>query len=408
MKKINKKNIIAFIKKNKYYEIVFIFTLCLSILIPLSGDDLGNYMPNMTIKTSIINAIKDYYTYESRIVSRFLINLLCYYKWIWDILNAIALTSIYWSITKLLNVKNKTGYYLCFIIIFAIPCAMFGQVYAWVTGSITYLFPAAIIITYITYLFKYNAKFNYKKYIILLLINFITPFFIDNCGVPLLIGNILYTIYIKNKKHVLSKSMISYIIVSLIALILVYISPGSANRLSNASKFAQLSLINKIIYNLPTFIDYLFYANPLVILLTYIPICYLISNLLNKRKFYKYFGIILLSIIPVYSIIYDIYMYNPFIEYTSSLDFYWITNSAILRSNIAYIFWYFYLLLFVYSIFKIYNNNWLYIILIIIGLSSNFAMLLRQMVISGGTIKEIIIMLLILVQRRKLTILSRR
>ena len=93
------KKMIDLSKKNKYYLIMFAFVLIISLLVPLSGDDWANYYPDITISKSISIAFKFYSTFESRIASRFLINLLCYHKVVWAIINALSLIPNFCVIT---------------------------------------------------------------------------------------------------------------------------------------------------------------------------------------------------------------------------------------------------------------------------------------------------------------------
>jgi hypothetical protein len=365
-----------FIIDNKFYLIVFSFSLIINILAPISGDDWGNYFPKITFGSSISIAYKAYFSFESRVASRFLINFLCYYKWVWNILCALAITTIYYSIIKFFKINNNNGYMLSAIAIFAIPCAMFGQVYVWITGSITYLFPTAIIMGYFAYIYTHK-ELNVKQIILFAFLNIITPFFVDNCGVPLVVGNILYVVYNYFITHKISKTICFYTFLSIFSLVIVYISPGSASRLSTTEVFASYSIFKKCFSNIYNFIDYLFYANPLLIILTYIPVFYYIYNKLKKFPFSRIMVLILFSIIPIYSIIFNLYEYNPYIDSIYSLDFYWPNDSSILKSNIIYIFWYFYLLIYVISISKICKKNkWYYYVLLIIALSSNGATLL--------------------------------
>lgn len=372
------KKVFEFIKKNKYYITMFFTILVICCLAPLNGDDWGNYNPDTSLMWSIGDAIRSYLSYESRIVSRVLINILCYHKIIWNILNSIAFVTIYWSLIKLFNIKDNLGYKLIGIIMLLLPCAMIGQMYTWVTGSITYLFPAALILGYFAYSWKVLKKYSIKNMPILIIINLIGALFIDHCGIALIFINIFLIInyYYKNKK--IPIHIIILLLLSICSLLIAFFSPGSSNRLADSSEFANLSFLGKIFSNYDNFLDYIYAANPILALLTLVPINYLITKKIKQNKIVKYIIIMFINIIPIYSLIYHFDIYNPFIEYTSSLDFYW-KSETFLTSTFTYVFWTIICILFLISIFYIIKDKKTrieYYGLLFVGLSPNMAMLL--------------------------------
>ncbi len=372
------KKIKDFIIKNKYYIIAFLFMLVISFLTPLNGDDWPNYNPETSLKWALSDAIRSYLTYESRIASRFLINILCYNKIIWNILNALAFSSIYWSLTKLFSVDNSKQYKMFFLLLVMIPCGMFGQVYTWVTGSITYLFPAALIITYFAYSLKVMKKYTFVNTPILIGINLIGGLFIDHCGAALVFINIILILKcIKENKKVPWIPIIC-LGLSIASVLIAYFAPGNVSRLSTTSDFAKLGLFSKIFLNYTNFIDYIYAVNPILALTMLIPICYMIDNVIKKNVILKRLLLILIYIIPVYSLVYHYDLYNPFIEYISSLDFYW-KSDTLLTSVFVYVYWTVISILFIISIFYININNKkrdVYLMFLFVGLIPNLVMLL--------------------------------
>lgn len=278
------KKFLEFVKKNKYYIIMFFTIFIISCLAPLNGDDWGNYNPDTTLMWSISDAIRSYLSYESRIVSRVLINILCYHKILWNILNSLAFVTIYWSLIKLFNIKDNLGYKLIGIIMLLLPCAMIGQMYTWVTGSITYLFPTALILGYCTYSLKVLKKYSIKNMPFLVIINLIGALFIDHCGVALIFINIFLIInyYHKNKK--IPIHIFILLLLSICSLLIAYFSPGSSNRLAGSSEFANLSFFENIFSNYDNFLDYIYAANPILALLMLVPINYLIFQKIKRNK----------------------------------------------------------------------------------------------------------------------------
>ena len=372
-------NIIIFVVKYKYYIILFLLMTVISFLLPLSGDDWGNYNPSTSLRFAFDDAVRSYFAYESRLASRFIINLLVYHRVVWNFFNATMLLLIYWSFIKIFNIKKDLGYILLGMALIAIPCGMFAQVYGWITGNITYLFPSAIILSYYAYSLTYVKKYNCTTLIIFSLINFIAPLFVDHIGPAIFVANVVLLLkyYSKNKK--ISYGILLLTVISLISIFMVFFSPGSANRLATTEEFASLSLVGKIIHNYPNFMDYIYAVNPIMTVLMIIPIAYSLisSNKINKKI--MYIIIFLISIIPVYSLIYHLDLLNPILEeYISSLDFYWI-DVNFLNSWYCYVFWTIFSLLFLFSIYKIYKKKSEMISiyeLLFIGLIPNMVMML--------------------------------
>ncbi|MDD4187286.1 MAG: DUF6056 family protein [Bacilli bacterium] len=379
-KKCNVKKIKQFIKNNKIYIILFLFIYCISCCLPLTGDDWGNYQ-NISLYDSFRRAYLGYMSHESRWVSRVLITQLVYHKWLWNILNAFCFTSIFWSIIKLFDLQNKFSKMLFAISMVIIPCAMFAQVYAWVVGSITYLFPVAIILLYMTYLFKLGKIITRKNLLFIILTNFLTSFFVDHMAVVLFFINLIYFVFLKINKEKITVYNYIVILVSILSITGVLFAPGNLNRLATNSEFESLSIIGKILFNIPNLINYTFYANLVLLFLMTIPINYFFINILKRNYGIKYILTTVFNIIPIYTIIKLSYQYNIFsnLESAISFDFYFEEANFILNHNIGYIFYiifaltYFISLLYIIKDKKKKNN---YIILLLIGLSANGAMLI--------------------------------
>ena len=195
-----------------------------------------------------------YLAWEGRFISRILINILTYHKIIWNIVNSFIITSIIFLFIKII-------YLLSLLVILSMNIFTFSQVVVWVAGNITYLFVIPLLLSYFYYIFDYKEK---KKLFILLfsILNFIMPMFIEHMAIILVISNIIFILYryIINKK--LDKELLLYLILSILGTSIVLLSPGTKIRsgMENVS-FQELSIINKIIYNIPNFINYTFIIN---------------------------------------------------------------------------------------------------------------------------------------------------
>lgn len=288
-------------KKKLFYISIFIFFVIILCLSPISGDDWGNYLEgSQGLRHSITQAIGMYFTWEGRFISRVLINLLTYHKVIWNIINSLAITSIIFLFIKLLNPKHKkTIYLLSLLVILSMNIFTFSQVVVWVAGNITYLFVIPLLLSYFYYIF-YKKKS--RLFIILFsILNFIIPMFIEHMAIILVISNIIFILYryIVNKK--LDRELVIYLILSLISTSIMLLSPGTKFRsgMENVS-FNELSIINKIIYNIPNFINYTFIINYFLTILMIIVNYYLITKN-SKNKLIKYILLLFMSIIPILS-----------------------------------------------------------------------------------------------------------
>ena len=349
-------------KKKIFFKCIFVFFLLIFFLSPICGDDWGNYIEGSRgIYKSITEAIGMYFSWEGRFISRVLINILTYHKVIWNIVNSFVVTGTIYLIIKLINPKKKIVYLLTPLIFLLMNMFTFSQTVTWVAGNITYLFVIPLLLLY--YYFIFNDK---KQIIIFSILNIIMPMFVENMAIVLIFSNIFFIIYryIKNKK--ISKELVLYLVLSIIGTVVMLISPGSLYRSSVENiDFNKLSIISKLIYNIPNFIYYTFIVNPYMVVLLSLANYYLIKKVINNKTL-KVLLIIFMNVIPLLStslyIISNIKPMNIFL-----LD----SNSIILK-----IYYLIYLIVFIYLIIKdnksIFNKEMFFFL---IGLSSNMVMM---------------------------------
>lgn len=286
----------------KYYFLIIFFCLIL-FLSPISGDDWSNYLEgSLGIKHMFTQAIGMYFDWESRIVSRILINFLTFYKPIWNILNSILIVGIIYFIMKIIKPKNKKMIFLMsLLVILGMNIFTFSQVVVWIAGNITYLFVIPILLFYFYTI--YNHKSSRNQTIFFSILNILVPLFVDHIGVILVLGNLLIIIYQYYKTKTINKALISYLICSIIGMLFVILSPGSMKRNAVENiEFNKLNLFEKINYNLPNFIYYTYITNTYLIILMSIGISSLLKSVKNKPI--KILGNIYLIPAVIISIIY--------------------------------------------------------------------------------------------------------
>lgn len=347
---------------NKIYIIIFIFLLIIFLLSPISGDDWGNYLEGAQgFKHMISQAVGMYFSWEGRFISRILINILTYNKWLWNIVNSFAIVGIIYYIEKIVNFKNKKILIpLTFSSILFMNIFTFSQTVTWLAGNITYLFVIPLILIYLYII--YNKKYNKFTNILLVLLNIIIPMFVEHMAIILILLNIYFVIrdYIKNKT--INKKLIVYSIISILSFALMYFSPGNAIRSGMENlDFNELSLFGKIKYNIPNLIFYTYRINYFLIFILVIGNILLINkNIKNKLLKIVLYIIELISIIPT-----GIYLLESFN----------IINNVNLDSNIFIIIYYF-ILTIINFIVLIKNKDELPIIFYSMGIMSNIVMLM--------------------------------
>ena len=351
-------------KKKIFFISIFLFLLLILFLSPICGDDWGNYIEGSKgIYKSITEAVSMYFSWEGRFISRVLINILTYHKVLWNIVNSLVITCSIYLIIKIINPKKRIIYLLTLLVFLLMNIYTFSQVIPWVAGNITYLFVIPLLLLYFYYIFKDD-----KKHIIIFsILNIIMTMFVEHMAIILIISNILFIIYryIKNKR--ISKELILYLMLSIIGTIVMLISPGSLYRSSVENlDFNKLSIIGKVIYNIPNFIYYTFMVNPYMIILLSIASFYLINKLFRNRLL-KIVLVLLMNIIPILST--SLYLISNFIN----------INSFLINPNsiVLLVFYIIYVLFFIYLIIK--NNKSIFnkeMFFFIIGILSNAVMMI--------------------------------
>lgn len=347
------------LKENKIYIGIFIFILIILFLSPISGDDWGNHLEGtLGFKHMIGQAIGMYFSWEGRFISRILINILTYNKWLWNIINSIAIVGIIYYIEKLAKFKNKK---LMLLLLFSSLLFMniftFSQVITWVAGNITYLFVIPLILMYM-----YMINNNKGNIILLIILNIIIPMFIEHMAILLIVLN-MYFIgkeYYKDKK--INKKLIMFLLISIISFMIMYFSPGNAIRSATENlEFNKLSLFGKINYNLPNLIFYTYRINYFLI-----PIL-IISNILLINKNIKN------KILKILLYLFEIISIIPTILYLG--ESFNIINPIITNNNI-FIIGYYIVLTIINFVLLIKNKKELPILFYSMGIISNSVMLM--------------------------------
>ena len=348
----------------KIYICIFLFTLIILLLSPISGDDWGNFLEGSKgFHHMISQAIGMYFSWEGRLMSRVLINILTCNKWLWNIINSFAILGIIYYINKIVKFKNKKiMIILASSILLFMNVFTFSQTITWIAGNITYLFviPLLLMYMYIIYNNKDNTKITNT---ILILLNIIIPMFVEHMAIILILLNIYFVgkDYYKNKR--INKKLIIFTIISICSFASMYFSPGNNIRKGMENiEFNKLSLFGKIIYNIPNLINFTYIINYYLLLLLIIGNLLLIKKYINK-KIIK----ITLYLVEIISII-------PTIGYL--LVSFNIIDKFIFNESNIFVIIYYSILTIINLVLLIKNKKELPILFYILGLTSNLVMLM--------------------------------
>lgn len=361
-----------------YTSIIFLLFLFICWSSPLMGDDWGNYINGAG---GIINSIKyafgTYFSYEGRVMSRIFINILTYNKYLWNIVNPMIISLIYYFCLKIIVRKDKfiTPALVLLTFLF-VDVEGFRQVYVWLAGNITYLFPM-LLVFYLLYLNR-NLTFNPNKIerILLPVISFLFTLFVENVSV-VIVGCYLFFIafyYIKTKK--IDYCLLVSSILALVGTLIMVLSPGNFKRLDTYPEFSSLSFFGKIIYNIPNFVNYTFIRNSLLVFLTSVVLILIINEKINNKPI-KYLTWLYVSIIPLLTA-----FYNYFITLGMRINVLELLLDY--NNNLIIIFWIIYIILTLVLVgIHIYEQkDIISLVLVVAGLMNNGAMMISP--IWGG------------------------
>lgn len=252
-KKVTKEQIINLIKvlaKFGLILLIFVSMLILSHSVLLSPDDYNYTFVQGTNNTqrvdSISNAIQTakffYNNWTGRIIPHVLIGIFRNLpSVVYEISNSIIFLVFIIFITKVLNKKTS---FLSILGVFGYLAfsMMFGEKFAWISGSFNYLWPCTFLVIFIYYFYNYfidEKKLNMLSKIALILFSFIVGFSHENVafvGGAFLVCLILFNIkkflrFDKNKKIVVS---LIFIMFCLGAFATIF-APGNLSRMGQVA-----------------------------------------------------------------------------------------------------------------------------------------------------------------------------
>ena len=296
------------LKNNYVYLIIFGIFYLIAWCTPLTGDDWVNYGNSGGGIIGMIRSTASYYlSWGGRIGSSLVVLFLTRYKCLWNICSALVVVIIVWAVNKIVNSKYKVITAISFtLLILLTNMGLITECFLWLAGNITYTFCFAMILVYMVYiLYKEKKDLKYKRYeyIIFSLLNIFMCTFVENIALGIIVANLLVFVYkwIKNKK--IDKFYLVMTLMSGLGLVIQMVSPGTNRRISiDDAAFAELNIFEKVISNIPNFVNFTYIKHPIMILVLVFALNSLVIRK-EKIKVIKWISIIFISVIPIITMI---------------------------------------------------------------------------------------------------------
>ena len=366
--------------------IMLLLFYIISLITPIGGDDWGGklYKTNNIIENAKL-AFSRYQTQGGRIVANTLVVFFINTEWLWNIINAIMISAMYYIICKITGAINRKiiPFIIALSIIF-VESTIFTQCYLWIAGNCTYTMPTFLSLLYFCLMNKIWKEDLYQnKFVIIscLVINFFGSLMAESITASLVFANVLFLIYIFIKHKKISKKVLVYFILSLVGFLIMMLSPGAAERLSTQdAEYLELSLIGKCLYNFHNFVKYTYMDNNVLMLLLTVCLCILINRNI-KNKFVKV-GLNLFLLLPILTtfanLLTSIKINSSKLQYILNC-LKWTQNDT---NILIQVYWLAFTLLLLYMTFRYVKNRDKALFYLLVGLSSNLALLLSP--ISGA------------------------
>lgn len=323
------------LNKKNFYVLVAIYVLILFAYItyktPLAGDDWG-YALNGSLGTPIKSALAFYQSWSGRFFSELWGMVVPCNKWLWNIINPLLFFGIFVCVYKLSYVNKKyiSIPLLILAMMISIEDNLRMETYTWIMGT-TYIVPLFLSLLYflsVEKLFEtdlYDKKIKTSCYINNICL-FVIGLMMENIAATMIVGIVMMIIYSYINKRKALRYLIINLIVSIIAFVIMRLSPGSASRLlSEHALWANMSLFEKIGSAYPNFLDITFINNRYAIsIFSLILILLLFTCKKDISKTYKIIAIIIdaLAVINVFSAL---------------ISKSWLNNSSSIYSSIYWI-----------------------------------------------------------------------
>lgn len=246
-----------FFKKNFKYIILFIILCVFYSIMPFVSDDWGLYHQAGLVEKFFF-AIKLWFDYSGRVLGQTVVTYLGAHEVIKIIFQAVTSFLTIYLLEKFDSKKTKDTLWLVLILLFAVGCEQYSEIFSWLNGFSYYVFPCVMMLIYLNYAKKaYEEDLQEKKMrtVTSFICGVLMNFFIENiAALSVFIGlYIVITTYILKKKAY--RFQVAFLIGAILGCGLMMAAPvywGNAYqyRFDDVPWFPATNVFTKINFNL--------------------------------------------------------------------------------------------------------------------------------------------------------------
>lgn len=249
---------------------LFVLFWMISVKTPLAGDDWG-YALNGMNNNPLAMAWEFYFTWSGRFFSELWGFLIAPRKELWNMLNPLLWTGIYILIYAIVNPRRNRAAVALLIaaMMLTVKDWVRMETYTWIMGT-TYVIPLFLILIVIwieKQVLLQGQRFSIVHVIVVAVLNFVIGMTMENIAAGSIVLGVLASLYAWFRRREALKLTLTGLAVSVIAFVLMRLSPGSAYRLmSEHQAWTQLGLFQQIQTNWGNFLTYTFTDNKMMML----------------------------------------------------------------------------------------------------------------------------------------------
>ncbi len=250
--------------------VVFVFGYFwyVSNLTPLAGDDWG-YALNGLVGNPFKTLIDFYFSWSGRLISEFWGLVIACRKELWNILNALLFSGVFFLISSLSGDKKKiSSVALLLFLMFSVSEYLRMETYTWIMGT-TYVIPLFLSLLYFfsieNHVFE-NRTMSISKLVMTSLCCFAIGVTMENIAAIMLVGHVFFLGYCWFTEKKIRFDLGINFVCSVIGLAVMRLSPGSTFRTArDHAEWINMSLFEKIEGQLSNFFRYTFIENKYLI-----------------------------------------------------------------------------------------------------------------------------------------------
>lgn len=251
--------------------LIFAWFYTISSKTPLAGDDWAFH--NNAMSSGILNsAFGMYYGWEGRLMTLISMHLLILHRNLWEVVNALIYPIIFILGAAIIKPKQKLIYSIIFLLLaITIKDNIRMEVFTWITGSIYYGIPLLLSVVYFSVNYIIFTKRIKSVPIIMWILSLGAAFYLPLGMENIAIACLTFNLFLNIQYVLVNRKLSLFHSVNLLFFIVSYAiwmnSPGSSIRLDQMPQWQELSLIGKVLHNMPHVLFFTFYQNKYLILL---------------------------------------------------------------------------------------------------------------------------------------------